>query len=75
VLGARLALTWLSAHVSSGVGQTYYIALFARYVTLELGLSGGEFGGLYTLCRPNEPRDSSSIAESRLQASQQRLYR
>lgn len=34
---------------SSGVGQTYYIALFAGYLTLELGLSDGEFGGIYTL--------------------------
>jgi nitrate/nitrite transporter NarK len=33
---------------SSGFGQTYYIALFAGYMSSELALSSGQFGSLYT---------------------------
>lgn len=43
---------WLSSGFllmfSSGFGQTYYIALFAGYMSSELALSSGQFGSAYT---------------------------
>ncbi len=49
----RSECRWLSSGflltLSSGFGQTYFIALFAGQLRSELSLSDGEFGGLYTL--------------------------
>jgi sugar phosphate permease len=43
---------WLAAgfllSFASSLGQTFYIALFAADLRAELGLSHGDFGGLYT---------------------------
>ena len=43
---------WLAAgfllSFASSLGQTFYIALFASDLMVEIGLSHGEFGGLYT---------------------------
>ncbi len=35
--------------MSSGFGQTYFIAIFAPWLKGDLGLSDGSFGGFYTL--------------------------
>ena len=35
--------------MSSGFGQTYFIAIFAPWLKADLGLSDGGFGGFYTL--------------------------
>lgn len=46
--GPALGFGFLLAFGSS-VGQTYFISLFAGELKAELGLSHGDFGGLYTL--------------------------
>jgi len=48
----RCNARWLAAgfllSFASSLGQTFYIALFAADLRAELGLSHGDFGGLYT---------------------------
>ena len=46
--GPALGFGFLLA-LGSSVGQTYFISLFAGEIRAELGLSHGDFGGLYTL--------------------------
>lgn len=52
-LDLRSELPWLASGflltLSSGYGQTYFIALFAGELKAELSLTDGEFGSLYTL--------------------------
>ena len=43
-VGAAFLMT-----MSSGFGQTYFIAIFAPWLKADLGLSDGGFGGFYTL--------------------------
>tara|TARA_R110002110_G_scaffold68731_8_gene185854 strand:- start:10088 stop:11311 length:1224 start_codon:yes stop_codon:yes gene_type:complete len=48
----RADFRWLAGGfllaLSSGFGQTYFIAIFAGYLKSDLLLSDGQFGGLYT---------------------------
>ena len=51
--GLRSELRWLASGflltLSSGFGQTYYIALFAGHLKADLAITDGQFGALYTL--------------------------
>lgn len=57
--GSGSELRWLANRflltLSSGFGQTYFIALFAGELKTALRITDGEFGTLYTLATLTSP--------------------